>query len=110
MHSFPRSLRICCVGALALAFPAAAEVRVREIAPDALAAREPLSVIALSPDGRTVAAGGPSGHPFVALWEVETGRLLHRWSASHHVNGLGFSADGRRVYAMSMGGQEHLEI
>jgi WD40 repeat protein len=82
----------------------------RKIKPNGFRLKEKVNVLALSPDGKVLATGCPSGKPNIILWDIETGKKKYFLPASHHVNGVGFSADGKRVYAMSMGGTEHLEI
>jgi len=81
-----------------------------KIKPDGFRTKEDVFVLALSPDGKILATGCPSVKPNITLWDIETGKKKYFLPASHHVNGVGFSADGQKVYAMSMGGTEHLEI
>jgi WD40 repeat protein len=52
--------------------------------------------LAFSPNGRRLATGSPDGT--VRLWDVETGRQLHRMRGhTEWVLGVAFSPDGRRV-------------
>jgi eukaryotic-like serine/threonine-protein kinase len=47
----------------------------------------------------------------VAAWSLETGELLHQWSApADHVRDIAVSADGRRVATMSRAGSERMRI
>jgi WD40 repeat protein len=55
-------------------------------------------VIAVSPDGRTLATGGGD----VRLWDIETGTLLDILPAGRGIGGLAFSTDGLRL-AVSKG-------
>ena len=56
--------------------------------------------LAFTPDCRTVATGGIHGG--VQLWNVATGQLIARFETSlHPVEALRFSADGRRLLAMT---------
>jgi WD40 repeat protein len=70
--------------------------------------------IAVSPDGKRALTGGGGRHNkgwthgtdnSICLWELETGRLLHRYEGhTHGVWGLAFSPDGRRFLSGSMDG------
>ncbi|MFC0040629.1 WD40 repeat domain-containing serine/threonine protein kinase [Actinomadura rayongensis] len=51
-----------------------------------------LSEIALSPDGRTVAAGGTDS--FITLWDLASGRVLRTIQRAGWVSALAFSPDG----------------
>lgn len=101
---------LCCLCVAAVSWGGETAYSSRLIEPDALRVKEEINVMAISPDGKIVATGCPSGEPNITLWELETGRKKHRLRASHHVNGIGFSPDGKLIYAMAMGGMEHLEI
>ena len=64
------------------------------------------SQLAFSKDGRLLAGGGTSGdNVHVAVWEVATGALRHRWDwpkgrdPHSTVESLAFSADGTRLAA-----------
>jgi WD40 repeat protein len=53
-----------------------------------------VAAIAFSPDGRLVATASPNG--YVTVWEVASGRAVHRLShAGHPVRSVAFSHDGR---------------
>jgi WD40 repeat protein/beta-lactamase regulating signal transducer with metallopeptidase domain len=53
-----------------------------------------LKAVAVSPDGKTVAAAGGD----VRLWDAATGKLLASWSRPDvRAGGVGFSPDGRRL-------------
>lgn len=58
--------------------------------------RGPVDVIRFSPDGRTLFTGCADDHPG-ALWDAQTGRLLHRLVADEKGNPLcaAFTRDGR---------------
>jgi len=59
--------------------------------------------IALSPNGKTVASG--SWHGKVRLWDVETKKVVARWSGhTDVVKTLCWSVDGERVASVSDGG------
>ncbi len=64
------------------------------------------SQLAFSPDSRCLVGGGTSGeNVHVALWEVGSGRLLHRWDwpkgrdPHSKVEDLAFTPDGHRLAA-----------
>ncbi len=62
--------------------------------------RYPVTTLAYSPDGGSIAAG--SGNGGVYLWEVETGRVHFRVQAhSWAVSGLAFSPNGRLLVSCS---------
>lgn len=70
----------------------------------------PINSVAFAPNGRTAVAGSSYGH--VLLFDVLTGRLLQRGFIEHGgqgemVHSVGFSADGRLMYA---GSARHIEI
>jgi len=54
-------------------------------------------IIALSPNGKTIASGGPSGK--VRLWDVETEKVVGRWTGHTDATtmSLCWSAEGERV-------------
>ncbi len=62
----------------------------------------PVTVVAFSPDGKYVAAGG--GNPHLLVWEVETGALQHNLVSPatriSPVIALAFSADNRTLYSL----------
>ncbi|MFF5157794.1 protein kinase [Streptomyces sp. NPDC000348] len=59
--------------------------------------------VALDPDGRLVASGGPDGS--VLVWEVATGRRLHRLAAhAANVESVALSPDGRLLVSASPDG------
>ncbi|KAJ8582975.1 WD40 repeat-like protein, partial [Rhizopogon salebrosus TDB-379] len=66
--------------------------------------------IALSPNGKTVAAGCSSG--IVRLWDIETKRVVTEWTGDiGHTNGVNASAffyDGRRIVTGS--GDKTLQV
>ena len=60
-------------------------------------------VIALSPSGKTIASGGPSGK--VRLWDVETEKVVARWTGhTQPTVSLCWSVDGERVVSGSNDG------
>ncbi|MGI5163649.1 WD40 repeat domain-containing serine/threonine protein kinase [Spirillospora sp. CA-253888] len=63
-----------------------------------------LQEVAISPDGRVLAAGGLDAT--ITLWELGTGRVLRTISKTGWVSALAFSPDGRRLAssASSTGG------
>jgi len=53
-------------------------------------------IIALSPNGKTIASGGPSGK--VRLWDVKTEKVVARWTGhTKATRSLCWSGDGERV-------------
>lgn len=46
----------------------------------------------LSPDGKTVATGGGDGA--VRLWNIDTGKVIKKWTGPHLVRSLCWSPDG----------------
>ncbi len=62
--------------------------------------RGPVAAAAVSPDGRLVLTGGNDGT--VRLWDVETGRELHRfWEHADFVLHVAFAPDGKTVLSTS---------
>ncbi|MEZ5944022.1 MAG: WD40 repeat domain-containing protein [Planctomycetaceae bacterium] len=64
------------------------------------------SQLAFSPNGQLLAGGGTEGeNVHVAVWEVETGELLQRWSwpkgrdPHSHVESLSFGPEGKQLAA-----------
>jgi hypothetical protein len=65
---------------------------------------EPLDKnIAFSPDGTRLASTG-SAHESVIIWDLETGKPIHRLSHTHRHQGVAFSPDGTRVVASGSDG------
>jgi RNA polymerase sigma factor (sigma-70 family) len=77
-----------------------------------------VNALAFSPDGSLLAVGTGQGPPYITVWEVRTGRLVHQMGGegSSWVWSLAFSADGRtlasghddrrvRVWEVATGGQ-----
>src|SRR5262249_9742003 len=57
-------------------------------------------VVALSPDGTQVAAGGGRRETIVRVWDTQTGKLKHRLNALDdldYLEGLAFSANGKTL-------------
>jgi WD40 repeat protein len=59
----------------------------------------PVDQLAVSPDGRLLAAANDdaSAGVSVRVWELDSGRELKRYSIPFAVHGLSFSADGKRL-------------
>ena len=55
-----------------------------------------LQSVAISPDGGLVAGGGDRSNPDVFVWEMASGKQIHRFRGHEgEVNGLAFSHDGK---------------
>jgi RNA polymerase sigma factor (sigma-70 family) len=64
--------------------------------------------LALSPDGRMVAAGTEDNGPIIRLWEVETGQEVRRWTGHRNlVRALAFAPDGK---TLASGGYDALAL
>ncbi len=62
--------------------------------------KKPISSVAFSPDGRTLATGGSWGE--LTLWEVSSGRQRHAFRGHEsEIHALAFSPDGRTLAAAS---------
>src|SRR5262245_58261623 len=69
----------------------------------------PAHALACSPDGRTLAAGGYD--KTVRLWDVATGRERRRFAGhAQYPTQVGFSADGRTVFAAHARGVQWWEV
>jgi RNA polymerase sigma factor (sigma-70 family) len=65
----------------------------------------PVKCVALSADGRRVAAAGANENPTITAWDVATGRQLKRFTGLRgHATGLEFTPDGKRLVAASSDG------
>jgi hypothetical protein len=64
--------------------------------------------VALSADGRTLAAGIGNGGGLLCLWDVATGRELRRWDPRQPtIFGIAFSADGHTI---AFGGPNNVRL
>jgi len=64
---------------------------------------ESVWIIALSPNGKTIASGGSNGK--VRLWDVETEKVVARWTGhTERTGSLCWSVDGERVVSGSRDG------
>jgi WD40 repeat protein len=69
-----------------------------------------VAALAFSPQGDRLAVCCPRGEPFVRVFRVEDGRAILHAEAVHHAFDVGFVPAGDRVYALSLGGMDHLEV
>ncbi|MFF7160576.1 helix-turn-helix domain-containing protein [Streptomyces sp. NPDC008086] len=63
---------------------------------------EPVHSLALSPDGRTLAAH--SGDGTVRIWDLPEGRLRHTFTGRHVLEVMAFSPDGRTLAVVTSAG------
>jgi WD40 repeat protein len=80
---------------------------------DANGHKEAINAVAFSPDGQWAATGGDDR--FICLWDVGTGKLLHRFPADrgHHggVTSVQFlSDDGKKPYRLVSAGRDNALI
>lgn len=70
-----------------------------------------LMAVAFSRDGSRLAGGCPVGkpRPWLRVWDAATGAVTARFEPAHHVNDVGFSADGKLLWSVSIGGEDHVE-
>jgi Flp pilus assembly protein TadD len=71
--------------------------------------RRPISAVALSADGRMVAAGGGDGQSGISgwagAWEAETGKQLVSLDGGNQIMSLAFHPDGTRLAAADFGNE-----
>ena len=60
--------------------------------------------VKFAPQGQQLAAAGERGE--LQVWETNEGRQVHSSSVQGYMDGLDFSADGRRVVTLSRPGGE----
>jgi hypothetical protein len=70
--------------------------------------RDPALVMALSPDGRTLALGG--GRETLSLWEIETGRSLYTIERATRFTCAAFSPDGELATGNTLGDRKQWEV
>ena len=76
-------------------------------APQAGIGYQPVSALALSPDGRTIATGSRSGK--IRLWDTQTWKDRSAGRHKSALLGLDWSRDGRRMVSGDLGGELRLQ-
>src|SRR5262249_43184523 len=68
----------------------------------------PVSCVAITPDGKTVASGSEAGDKTVRGWDAATGKEIYRLDLSSGILALAFSHDGQTFAVGTQGKAVHL--
>src|SRR5262245_32003820 len=104
MSPLPRAVRLAALVAAAFSLTAAAHADQLRINPSPAllsAGAGEVQTVAVSPDGRLLAAGGSRGAlpGFLTVWDLKTRRLLRTFHERLGVVSVAFSPDGKLLAA-----------
>jgi WD40 repeat protein len=63
-------------------------------------------MVAFSPDGKTLASGGPGGPPSLRIWDLTSGKKITEVAGAISIRYLSFSPDGRTLATGHGGGAQ----